>query len=77
VIFLDLMLPVMDAWQFRSAQASDAKIADIPVVIFSANPKIAHHADTLRAAAMLRKPPNLAELLELAGRFASDAAATA
>src|SRR5882672_4862392 len=28
LIVLDLMLPVMDAWQFRSAQQSDASIAD-------------------------------------------------
>ena len=77
LIVLDLMLPVMDAWQFRSAQASDASIADIPVVIFSANPKIAQHADALGAAAMLRKPPNLDELLEVVDRFAAEARATA
>ncbi|HVZ73172.1 MAG TPA: response regulator [Polyangia bacterium] len=69
VIVLDLMLPVMDAWQFRSVQAGDAAIADIPVVIFSANPKIAQHADALGAAALLRKPPNLDELIEIVGRF--------
>jgi CheY-like chemotaxis protein len=74
---LDLMLPVMDAWQFRSAQANDPAISDIPVMIFSANPKIAQHADALGAAAMLRKPPNLDELVRLVGRFAEGARATA
>jgi CheY-like chemotaxis protein len=69
VIVLDLMLPVMDAWQFRSEQAEDAQIADIPVVIFSANPKIAQHAGSLGAAAMIRKPPDLDELLDVVGRF--------
>jgi CheY-like chemotaxis protein len=77
LIVLDLMLPVMDAWQFRSAQTKDAAIADIPVVIFSANPKIAQHADALGAAAILRKPPNLDELLEIVARFARGGPATA
>src|SRR5881394_2478852 len=65
LIVLDLMLPVMDAWQFRSEQAGDAQIADIPVAIFSANPKIAQHAVSLGAAAMIRKPPNLEEFLDV------------
>ncbi|MDB4981340.1 MAG: cheY [Myxococcales bacterium] len=70
LIVLDLMLPVMDAWQFRSAQIADAAIADIPVVIFSADPKIAKHADELGAAGVIRKPPNLEEMLEIVMRFA-------
>jgi CheY-like chemotaxis protein len=69
LIVLDLMLPVMDAWQFRSEQSGDAQIADIPVVIFSANPKIAQHAGSLGAAAMIRKPPNLDEFLDVVSRF--------
>jgi DNA-binding response OmpR family regulator len=77
LIVLDLMLPVMDAWEFRSAQASDATIADIPVAIFSANPKISKHADELRAAAIIRKPPNLDELLDTVMRFAAGGSAVA
>jgi CheY-like chemotaxis protein len=73
VIVLDLMLPVMDAWQFRAEQAGDALLAKIPVVIFSANPKVGQHADALGAAAVLRKPPNLDELLSVVSRFAQDA----
>ncbi|HVR03850.1 MAG TPA: response regulator [Polyangia bacterium] len=77
VIVLDLMLPVMDAWQFRAEQAGDALLAKIPVVIFSANPKVGQHADALGAAAVLRKPPNLDELLSVVSRFAQDAPPTA
>jgi CheY-like chemotaxis protein len=69
LIVLDLMLPLMDAWQFRAEQARDARLADIPVVIFSANPKVGQHADTLGAAAVIRKPPNLDELLSTVARF--------
>jgi CheY-like chemotaxis protein len=73
VIMLDLMLPVMDAWQFRAEQARDPALADIPVVIFSANPKVGKHADALGAAAVIRKPPDLDELLNVLGRFAPPA----
>jgi CheY-like chemotaxis protein len=75
VIMLDLMLPVMDAWQFRAEQTKDASLAAIPVVIFSANPKVGQHADSLGAAAVIRKPPSLDELLNVVGRFVPPASA--
>ena len=77
LIVLDLMLPVMDAWEFVAAQRSDAAIASIPVAIFSANPKIAKHADQLGAAAIIRKPPSLDELVEIVTRFAAGGSAVA
>jgi CheY-like chemotaxis protein len=36
MILLDLMMPVMNGWQFRAAQQSDPAIADIPVVVLTA-----------------------------------------
>ena len=36
VILLDLMMPVMDGWQFRAAQLADPKHADIPVIVITA-----------------------------------------
>jgi CheY-like chemotaxis protein len=36
VILLDLMMPVMDGWQFRAAQVSDPKLSHIPVVVVTA-----------------------------------------
>ena len=67
IIVLDLMLPVMDAWQFRAEQAGDPRLAAIPVVIFSANPKVGQHAEALGAAAVIRKPPNLDEIIMTGG----------
>jgi two-component system chemotaxis response regulator CheY len=69
LIMLDLMLPIMDAWQFRAEQTSDARLAEIPIVIFSANPKIAQHADALGASGVVRKPPDLDDLLRVVSRF--------
>ena len=36
VILLDLMMPVVDGWQFRQEQISDATLAAIPVIVVSA-----------------------------------------
>ncbi len=36
VIILDAMMPVMNGWDFRSAQLSDPDFANIPVVVVSA-----------------------------------------
>jgi CheY-like chemotaxis protein len=36
VILLDLMMPVMDGWEFRRQQRADPKLAAIPVVVMSA-----------------------------------------
>lgn len=36
LILLDLMMPVMDGWQFMAALSARAELADIPVVVVSA-----------------------------------------
>jgi CheY-like chemotaxis protein len=36
VILLDLMMPVMNGWQFREAQQQDPGLASIPVVVITA-----------------------------------------
>ena len=53
VIFLDLMMPIVDGWEFRAAQMADARLARIPTVIMSAR---ADFGDTLGVAMTLRKP---------------------
>lgn len=64
-ILLDLMMPVMDGWEFWSLQRSTADWCQIPVVIVSADAeaaeRMAPHAR--RALACLRKPIDIDELL--------------
>src|SRR5262245_62354165 len=36
LILLDLMMPVMDGWEFRRQQVADPELAGVPVVILSA-----------------------------------------
>lgn len=65
VILLDLNMPVMDGWEFRAEQKrlADARLADIPVLLLTAEDDAAHHAARLQAAGVLRKPFDLGALL--------------
>jgi CheY-like chemotaxis protein len=36
LILLDLMMPIMDGWEFRRRQKHDARLSDIPVVAITA-----------------------------------------
>jgi CheY-like chemotaxis protein len=61
VILLDLMMPVMDGWQFRREQAQHAALADIPVIVVSAAGE--ERIRKIEADAYLSKPVDLDELL--------------
>ena len=67
LILLDLMMPVMDGWQFRAEQSRDPAIADIPVVVVSATGKDDKVAK-LGAAQLLKKPIRLEDLLDAVER---------
>ena len=63
LILLDLMMPVMDGWEFRAQQKTDPRLADIPVVIVSAAEEVGQKAVALRAAGYLQKPVDPNHLL--------------
>jgi CheY-like chemotaxis protein len=66
VILLDLMMPGMDGWDFRSEQMRDPKLAGVPVVIVSASGFSAESIQTqFRPAAYVEKPIERAELLDV------------
>jgi CheY-like chemotaxis protein len=62
LILLDLMMPVMDGWQFREEQIRRAELAEIPVIVVSAAGK--DRIEKIDADAYLSKPVDLEELLE-------------
>jgi CheY-like chemotaxis protein len=68
VILLDLMMPIMNGWEFRSEQLRDPKLSSIPVVIMTADGRAADKARTLHAD-YLRKPIHLDALLELVNDY--------
>ncbi|MEQ1727347.1 MAG: response regulator [Vicinamibacterales bacterium] len=71
VILLDLMMPVMDGWEFRRRQVQDPAIAKVPVVVLSALDQT--RALGLGGTAFLKKPLDFDRLLELVRRFCSSA----
>jgi CheY-like chemotaxis protein len=67
VILLDLMMPVMDGWEFRRRQREDPQFASVPVIVLSA-------LDGSRAAgvdgvAFLKKPLDFDLLLNLVRQY--------
>ena len=64
VILLDLMMPGMDGWDFRSEQMRDPQLAQVPVVIVSASGFSRESIRTqFRPAAYVEKPIERTELL--------------
>jgi CheY-like chemotaxis protein len=61
VILLDLMMPVMDGWQFRQEQVRNEELADIPVIVVSAGGR--ELIQRVNANAYVSKPVDLEELL--------------
>ncbi len=68
LILLDLMMPVMDGWQFRDAQLRDVALRDIPVVVMTASRLV--EEESLAAAEILRKPVGIAQIIEAVERNA-------
>jgi CheY-like chemotaxis protein len=67
VILLDLMMPVMDGWEFRRQQQSDPTLASVPVIVLSA---LDHRrAAEVDAVAFLKKPLDFDRLLELVRKY--------
>ncbi len=60
VVLLDLMMPVMNGWDFRREQLADPGIAAIPVVVITASPDV---GDGLGNVRMLRKPLAIEKVL--------------
>jgi CheY-like chemotaxis protein len=61
VILLDLMMPVMDGWQFSEQQRRDPALARIPVIVMTAAPE--QRLSGVNATAVFQKPVDFAGLL--------------
>jgi CheY-like chemotaxis protein len=65
-IVLDLMMPVMDGWDFRGEQLRDPALKDIPVVVITAT---GFSAETIRMqfgkVGLLPKPVPYLDLLDM------------
>jgi len=68
LVLLDLMLPVMDGFEFRVRQMEDPALASIPVIVCSCGADLERKAAGLGATACLRKPIDPEDLFRLIGR---------
>src|SRR5947207_15828681 len=62
LILLDLWMPGMNGWEFRSEQLKDATLADVPVVVITADHAAARKAVELGVRGSLTKPIEFSEL---------------
>ena len=70
LILLDLMMPVMDGWHFRTLQSADPVLAAIPAIVLSAHVPVGRRAGLgIVADDYLSKPLDVAQVLDLVGAF--------
>jgi two-component system, chemotaxis family, chemotaxis protein CheY len=72
LILLDMRMPNMDGEEFRRAQEADAEIADIPVVVTSADTNVVDTVANMNVGAFLPKPVNRSELVATISRLCED-----
>ena len=72
LVLLDLMMPVMNGWQFLEEVHNNPDLDDLPVLLLSASREVARTAQQSAVKAFLPKPFELDKLLEYIDRFASN-----
>ncbi|HEX8109216.1 MAG TPA: response regulator [Kofleriaceae bacterium] len=65
LVLLDMMMPVMNGWEFLAAVANERLFKGIPIVVLTA----AEHAEVLGAMEVLSKPTDLKELIRVVERY--------
>jgi CheY-like chemotaxis protein len=70
-IVLDVMMPVVDGVQFRLQQRGEPDLADIPVIVLSADRQVTSKAADLQALAYLTKPTRVEVILGLLDKLSA------
>jgi two-component system, chemotaxis family, chemotaxis protein CheY len=68
VVLLDLMMPVMNGWQFVQEFRKLPGAGEIPLIVLSAGRDVVESAEALGAVDYLIKPFDISELLEKVAR---------
>ena len=71
LILLDIMMPVMNGWEFLKAKDTEPKLKDMPVVILSAAD--ANDPMAKKAVKFLPKPVNIETLLRVLSNYCENA----
>jgi CheY-like chemotaxis protein len=68
LVLLDLLMPIMNGWEFRSRQFADPRLRDVPVIVMTATTNIPEAK--IQANAFLQKPVDLDVLLRTVSQHA-------
>ena len=69
LIFLDIMMPIMDGYEFRDEQRKDFRLSSIPTVILSADTDVALKTARTGVREYLKKPVNFDRLFQYAEKY--------
>lgn len=69
LILIDLMMPVMDGYSFRSEQLKNNKWASIPTVVMSAEANAKEKMKNFNITAFLSKPVELDTILKTVAQY--------
>jgi CheY-like chemotaxis protein len=69
IILLDLMMPIMNGWDFRRKQLENPQLAGIPVLLMSAGAHLAAACGDLHPAGYVTKPVEVEDLIAKIERF--------
>jgi CheY-like chemotaxis protein len=70
IIILDLMMPMMDGWEFLEHQSRDFALMQIPVIVLTATPP----SQPVKAKVVLQKPIQFDSLVKLLNQYLPAAA---
>jgi len=68
LVLLDLLMPIMNGWEFRSRQLADPRLRDVPVIVMTATTNIPEAK--IEANALLQEPVDLDLLLRTVSQHA-------
>lgn len=69
LILIDLMMPVMDGYSFRTEQLKNTEWSKIPTVVMSAEANAKEKMKNFNITAFLSKPVELETILKTVARF--------
>jgi CheY-like chemotaxis protein len=69
LIILDMIMPVMNGLEFRTAQLQDPKLSHIPIILLTANNSFKDSKEKLQAYEFLNKPVDTKDLLYVVENF--------
>jgi CheY-like chemotaxis protein len=69
LIIMDLMMPIMNGFEFREVQLADPQLAHIPLIAYSGVTDPRETAQQLRATAYIHKPTEVEQLASVVRQF--------